>query len=201
MNRYRMILGSICIPLFSFASIVGAGYAAGWYFPSEASASASADIAIRGKAELGEITFFENELYEEHRLIFDTFESGKLTFSPALNWTYSDYLVPEEDTYDYIATWSCSFPSPTNSPINFNDYIFFQGVMEEGFSSPLISYSLKDLLNKETLSTDFISTPIFSWKEGQRPDSVDEYDAIISAIKELNRTPLTLTLNISYEEI
>ena len=204
-----MILASIIVPLFSFASVVGVGYASGWYFQeTEPEANLEALIDVKGLASLGTITFYENEEYEEHRLVFDTFESGNLSFYPALDWTYENYRVTSENDHDFIATWTVDFPTSPAGTIQMKDYIMFSGINDQqlgeiGLNNGVCSYSIKNYLPSTSNSVSFSTTPKFQWIEGKRPEEVEEYNAVIDAIKDLQTSEtdkITITLTISYEE-
>ena len=117
-------------------------YTAGGRIPRDNSAVAELNVRIEVKvlAEIGTVTFHENPLYQEHRLIIPSYTNGgKPSFSPALDWTYKGYAVAPE--CEYLASWSAASGSAF-----YTEYLDFAGVDAEGmFLAPT---SIKDRLQE-----------------------------------------------------
>ena len=178
MKQTSRILASVLVPLLSFSAVVGTGFST-WAFQTGDNSAV---------AEL------ENPLYQEHRLIIPSYTNGgKPSFSPALDWTYKGYAVAPE--CEYLASWSAASGSAF-----YTEYLDFAGVDAEGmFLAPT---SIKDRLQEGADGTSFHSVPLFRWKDGKEPTTPEEYERVMTQIKEdKDANPLVLTLTIQYEEI
>lgn len=196
MKQTSRIVASVLVPLLSFSAVVGTGFST-WAFQTDDNSAVSelnVRIEVKAIAEIGTVAFHENPLYQEHRLIIPSYTNGgQPTFSPALDWTYEGYTVAPE--CEYLVSWSA-----TSGSAFYTEYLDFAGVDSEGmFLAPT---PINDRLQEGGDGTTFYSVPLFRWKDGKEPTTPEEYEMVMTQIKEdKDANPLVLTLTIQYEEI